>query len=245
MRKTPLISGVTLRALLGTLIASLFVMSIPALAQAKQIKTNEVLMTNAPSWLKAPRVERVTSRIQHKLEWTTRLVTVHWYASEEEFVKSHSLGLGPTAVTRIENGTASIHMGPDVVSANFDQVFGHELVHVILFQKYKGAIPKWLEEGLANHLSKNGRVDYKWLAKQPYPKSVLELAHPFSASSGLVSYRYKASQALAEMLDRKCGGLENLIRLSVGKKLEDYLPTACEIKDINHAFKEWVEKKSK
>jgi hypothetical protein len=141
------------------------------------------------------------------------------------------------------NGTASVHLGPDVNDKNFDDVFGHEMVHVIVFQKYKDSIPKWLEEGLANHLAKRGNVDYKWLAKQPFPDDVREMAHPFKGSAALISYRYMASQAFAEMLQKKCE-LENLIRLSVQRKMEDYMRTYCEIKDLNVAFRDWVKKKA-
>src|SRR5690606_18961288 len=102
---------------------------------------------------------------------------------------------------------------------------------------------KWLEEGLANHLSKMQPVDYKWLAQQPFPNDVRELAHPFKGDATLVSYRYKASQAFAEMLNKKCD-LQNLIRLSVQRKMEDYMRTYCEIKDLNKAFQDWVKKKA-
>jgi hypothetical protein len=58
-----------------------------------------------------------------------------------------------------------------------------------------------------------------------------------------VLYRYKASQAFAEMLAGKCD-LQNLIRLSVERKMEDYMATYCEIKDLNQAFRDWVKKKA-
>ena len=216
---------------------------IGAVAQAKEIKTNEVTMPNAPDWLTATRVEKVAARIQHKLEWSTRRITVHWYKTPEEFAKAHSLGPQATAVTIKAGDTVTVHMGPLVTDENFDAIFGHELVHVIIIQKYKDAIPKWLEEGLANHLANRGKVDYKWLASQPFPNDVRELAHPFSGSPDGIGYRYKASQAFAEMLNKKCE-LDNLIRLSVQRKLENYLVTYCQIKDINAAFRDWVKKKA-
>src|SRR5690606_14376126 len=109
--------------------------------------------------------------------------------------------------------------------------------------KYKSAIPKWLEEGLANHLSRAKKVDYRWLASQPFPEDVRDLAHPFKGDASQVSYRYKASQAFAEMLDKKCD-LQNLIRLSVERNMEDYIRRYCEIPDLNLAFREWVKKQA-
>jgi hypothetical protein len=179
--------------------------------------------------------------MQTKLEWTIRKVNVTWYATQKDFEKVHRFGPQAIAATLIREGDASIHLGPQVLANNFDEVFGHELVHVIIFQKYKGAIPKWLEEGLANHLAKKDKVNYVWLAKQALPKNVLELAHPLKVDGGAsaVILRYQSSQALAEMLDKKCN-LERLIQLSVQKKMEAYIQTYCEIKDLNLAFKKWV-----
>lgn len=220
-----------------------FVIVAEPRADAREIMTNEVKMSDAPEWLRQPRIERITDRIQTKLEWSTRRVKVYWYKTQEEFDRVHKYGAMATAVTKHTNGNSAIHMGPNVTNKNFDEIFGHELVHVIVFQKYKGAIPKWLEEGLANHLSARGRVDYRWLAKQPFPNDVRELAHPFKGSASGVLYRYKASQAFAEMLAGKCD-LQNLIRLSVERKMEDYMATYCEIKDLNQAFRDWVKKRA-
>lgn len=215
---------------------------------AKDITTNELKMDGAPEWLKQPRVERITDRIQNKLEWSTRKTSVHWYKTQADFDKVQSFGSLALAVTKNDGVTAVIHIGPRVTESNFDQVFGHEMVHVIVMQKYRESIPKWLEEGLANHLSSREKVDYKWLASQPFPDDVHQLAHPFNGTaSGVtadkVKYRYRASQAFAEMLAKKCD-LEVLIRLSVQRKMEDFMRTYCEIKDLNAAFREWVKKKS-
>lgn len=213
--------------------------------QAHEIVTNEVLMPKAPVWLKRTRVEKVIDSIQSKLEWSTRRVKAYWYDSQENFEKHHSLGPLPRAVTVKNSKEQVIHLGPKVNDTNFDWIFGHEMVHIISFQKYKGAIPRWLEEGLANHLAKKSKkVDYKWLATQSFPKDITQMDHPLQGSEKEVSYHYVASQALAEMLDKKCD-LENLIRLSVGRKMENYIETYCEIKDLNVAFKDWVTKKAK
>ncbi len=211
---------------------------------AKDIKTNEVIVKDAPSWLKRNRMEKITRRIQRKLEWSTRRVTMHWYTSSEAFRKIHKLKGEPVAFTINSPQGSSIHMGPTVNTKDFDRVYGHELVHVILYQKYKGSVPKWLEEGVANHLSGMGKVDYKWLKSHNQEIDVKQLSHPFSGDPAMVHFRYKASQALAEMLDKKCG-LEKLIHMSLERNMEDYFKTYCEIDDLNQAFRAWIEKKSK
>ncbi len=214
--------------------------SLPSFGE--KIITNEVVSENSPEWLKRNRMEKVTQRIQRKLEWSTRRVAMHWYKTKEEFRHVHGqASLGAVAFTRSSNKGSSIHMGPLVTAKNFDEIFGHELVHVIIYQKYKGSIPKWLEEGLANHLSGMAPVNYQWLASQPQIEDVRELAHPFQGDASMIEYRYIASQALAEMLDKKCK-LERLIQLSVERKIEDYIKTYCEISDLNDEFKSWIKK---
>lgn len=210
-----------------------------AVANAKDIQTNAVNMPKAPEWLTRIRVEKVTDRMQTKLEWTIRKIEVRWYTDKESFQRSHSLGPGVDAVTN--KSTGIVHIGPDVTSADFDAVFGHELVHVILSQKYKSAIPPWIEEGLANHLAERNKVDYAWLVKQPFPADVRKLVHPFSATINSPRYHYQASHALAQMIAKKCD-MENLLRLSVGRNMDDYLGTYCEIKDLNAEFKKWVQR---
>lgn len=226
---------------------------VTTVTHAKSIQTNELTISNAPEWLTESRVDRVVSRIQNKLEWSTRRTKVQWYSDSKEYSNAHSLGPQAIAVTTSSGTTSTVLIGPTVTAENFDHVLGHELVHVIVYQKYKGAIPKWLEEGLANHLARPGQIDYKWLAKQSFPKDVRELAHPMAPASGsrnmnreidIVRYRYKASQALAEMLDKKCD-LLNLVRMSVAKKMEPYIATMCEIQDLNAVFRDWVLKKSR
>lgn len=211
-----------------------------ASAGAHEIQTNAVHMADAPKWLTRVRVEKVIDRIQMHLEWSIRRIEAHWYADTASFQKAHSLGPAAMAVTRKSDNT--IHLGPSVTQENFDSVFGHELVHIILGQKYKDAVPKWLEEGLANYIAKYGKVDYSWLAKQKFPEDVRTLTHPYSGAAARIHYHYVASQALAEMIAKKCD-LPNLLRLSVEKNMEDYLSTYCEIKDLNAEFRKWVKAK--
>lgn len=207
---------------------------------AESIETNSVRFPNAPSWLKRNRAEKVIERIQTRLEWTIRKIEARFYEGEGEFQKAQSLGPGVMAVANKRDGV--IHLGPKVTSENFDTVFGHELVHIILAQKYKEAIPGWVEEGLANHIGKHGQVNYAWLARQPFPDDVRKLSHPFQTTVTSPQYHYQASQALAEMIAKKCD-MSTLLQLSVGMKMESYLDTYCEIKDLNLEFKNWVRKK--
>lgn len=214
---------------------------LPIGVWAHEIDTNALVFHNAPDWLKRPRIEKIIDRMQTKMEWTIRKIQVYRHDSAASFAKAHSLGPGVLAVAnRTKN---EIQIGPSVNEKNFDGVFGHELVHIISGQKYKDAIPSWLEEGLANHLAKNGKVNYAWLAKQPFPEDVTKLGHPFATVVRNPHYHYEASQALAEMIGKKCD-LENLMRLSVGKKMTDYLTTYCEIKDLNAEFRAWVKRKA-
>jgi hypothetical protein len=210
-------------------------------AFAHEVDTNNVYMGDAPDWVSRNRVEKVVAHIQTLLEWDIRKVTVSWYKDEAKFESAHNLGANMLAVS-IKNSN-TIHLGPRVTNANFDQVFGHELVHIISYQKYKGAIPQWLEEGLANHLAKNANVDYHWLAGEPFPSDVRGFVHPASGSADEIHYHYVTSQALIEMIAKKCD-LTNLLRLSVGEKMDTYLETYCEIPDLNVAYQKWVKSKA-
>jgi len=203
------------------------------------IKTNNIHMGEAPEWVTTQKVDAIVDKIQQLLEWDIRRIEVYWYKTQSEFENVHNYG--PTVLAISKKSDSTVHLGPRVKEDNFNGVFGHELVHIISFQKYKGAIPLWLEEGLANHLSQQTKVDYHWLTTQPVPEDVRNLTHPFGGSVDNIRYHYMASQALIEMIADKCD-LSNLIRLSVGRKLEDKLDTYCGIKDITAAFKVWLDK---
>jgi hypothetical protein len=212
------------------------------------IDVNAASLPNAPEWLKASRFERVVDTMESKLEWDVRKIQARWHDDAAEFRKLH--GYDDSVLAFTSGADTSVHFGPRVTSQNFDAVFGHELTHVILRQKYKNAVPRWLEEGLANYLSKLGKVDYAWLAAQP-PRDATSLAHPFAEggnSSGVSTtgarYHYQASQALMEMIASKCAP-QDLLQMSVGKKLESYLPTLCGINDINAEFRAWVARKAR
>lgn len=213
-----------------------------ASAKTHEIQTNAVAIKEAPDCLKRTRVEKVTSRIQTELEWTIRKVNVIWFKDETSFQKFHKKGTTVLALSRKPQNT--VYIGPRVNDKNFDSVFGHELVHIILYQKYKTAIPRWLEEGLSNYIAQQGKVEYKWLASQPFPKDVTRLEHPFKGTTDDVHFHYNTSHALIEMIASKCN-LRVLLQLSVERKLENYLSTYCEINDLNSEYKKWVLSKAK
>jgi hypothetical protein len=209
------------------------------------IDTNVAHSDSAPAWITSARVDRVADQIQNKLEWDIRKISLSFYTSQTEFRQAH--GFDDTVVAFTRKPQNSVSIGPRVTQDSFDAVFGHELVHVILYQKYKTAVPGWLEEGLANYLSKHGHVNYAWLSQQP-DRDVYQLAHPFGDSRGRVpaggaQYAYQASQALMEMIASHCT-VTDLLQLSVGKKLESYLPTLCGINDLNAEFHKWVKRKA-
>jgi hypothetical protein len=224
-------------------LAILYFLIQTSVAYSADLSTNETMFSNAPSWLTAGRVDRVVGQVQRYLEWDIRKVRVNWYSDQQSFQNFHGYDSSVLAVSRKSDN--SIHIGPRVNQSNFDAVFGHELVHTILFQKFKDAIPNWLDEGLANYVSKHGKIDYAWLASQP-ARDVRTLAHPFqkdSASTANPRYHYQASTALIELLASKCN-LNDLLQLSMGQKLEGYISTFCRIPDINSEFQKWLKKKS-
>jgi hypothetical protein len=229
---------------------AVFAYLVPLLSSASEISTNAALFTNSPSWLTTSRVNQVIDRVQSFMEWDIRKIKVIFHENAAEFQKLHGFGSSVAAYSvKTEN---SIHLGPIVRKDNFDEYFGHELVHIILFQKYKDAVPSWLNEGLANYVSKHGKVDYSWLNKRLSDFlsknknfSVTSLTHPYtnSPTPDFWLFHYQASTALIEMIAKKCN-LNDLLQLSVGKKLETYLSTTCEILDINSDFQNWVKKRS-
>jgi len=214
-------------------------------ASAWSFQTNELRMVDAPVWVKRTKVQKITDRIQQKLEWRIRRVDVIWFSSESKFGDAQGLGPQALAVTQSRGTQANVQvlLGPRVNQANYEVVLGHELVHVIILQKYKTSIPKWLEEGLANHLSKQANVDYVWLKTRPSPQSIEDLSHPLKGNPAEIRAKYMFSQALAEMIDRKCD-FENLLRLSVERKLEDYLRRTCGLTDVGQELKAWVARQS-
>lgn len=224
-------------ALLAAL-AAVFAFATPA--AARTIDTNEIHLDSPPAWLTESRMSHVVSHVQDVMEWDLRKVNVYWYTDQAAFQKMHGYDSSVLAFSRRSDG--SIHVGPRVNSENFDWVFGHELTHIANYQKYKTAIPAWLDEGLANYVARHGAVNFGWLAARPF-RDVHRFAHPFK-SGGDPVYGYSASTALVEYIASKCS-LNDLLQLSVGKNLESYLSTFCQIDDLNAGFKAWVLAKAK
>jgi hypothetical protein len=210
-------------------------------AQGATMDLQGARIQDPPAWLKASQAQSVIDRIQRELEWDLRRIEIRWRSNQKEFESSH--GYGPTvlAFTRARNGT--IDLGPRVTRDVFEAVLGHELVHMILFQKYKDAIPKWLEEGLANFLATRKRsVDYAWLSRQKL-LPVRSLHHPFNDGID-PRYHYQAATAVMELIASRCP-YGDLLQLSVGSNLDRYLPTLCNIQDLDSAFAAWIKARAR
>ena len=83
------------------------------------------------------------------------------------------------------------------------------------------------------------------MSKQKLPDDITKMSHPFSNKAEVKSsVHYITSQAIVEMLDKKCD-MENLLRLSVKRKMKDYIKTLCNIPDVNAEFKKWVKLKAR
>ena len=105
-------------------------------------------------------MNKVVDKIQTMLEWDIRKHRAV-ASDEKDFEKAHGLpvaGDGSTILAVTIKPANTIHIGPNVRESNFDGVLGHELGHVIMYQKYKTAIPSWIEEGLANYAAKTRRL---------------------------------------------------------------------------------------
>jgi hypothetical protein len=75
--------------------------------------------------------------------------------------------------------------------------------------------------------------------KRPLPADVTKMTHPMSGSEQDIINHYATSQAVTEMIASRCD-FKNLLRLSVQRKMEDYLEKICKISDINQSFQKWV-----
>jgi hypothetical protein len=204
------------------------------------ILTNSIRFRSPPEWLTESMLEKATRPVQDFLQWDVRRIEAYYHTDSNAFERIHRSG--PTIKAFFQKSDGSIHIGPGVGKENFSPIFSHELVHAVFYQKHKQAIPRWLEEGIANYLSKLGPVDYVWLSQQPMVDVTL-LTHPSKDPTGL-RFHYQTSTALVEMIASHCS-LSDLLMLSVGKKVETYLATLCEISDLNSAYRSWLEKQSK
>jgi len=208
-------------------------------AAANDIATNEVNFIAPPAWITREMVVNTTKSIEEQLSGSsTRKIKVYYMSDSEKFNAEHKLSFPVGAFFRPKDQT--VYLGPTVNKDNFERFFGHELVHVIFSQKFKAAIPLWLEEGLANYYSGRKDVNWKWLAKQP-SIDVTSLRHPGNNSLG-ADFHYQTSTAVIIFISERCS-LKELLMLSVGKKLENYLATFCKIKNLNGEYATWLAKK--
>jgi hypothetical protein len=217
--------------LLGVLVSTLSV-------TAAELPFNELRFENPPKWVKSGDIRAALRKAERALEWDLRRVTVKFEPKAEVFLKS--FGFSAEVLAFSDKSAARIVMGPLVTGANFEEVLTHEIVHHAIAQKYKAAIPVWLEEGLANHIARPGRKPNYALLKQQAPFEVFRLGHPFKDPSLPPRVHYEASLALAKLLDRKCG-LMTLLQLSVGRSVEGYLATTCGIENLSGAYQRWVQ----
>ncbi len=204
------------------------------------LQTSSVRFKNPPQWVSERLLESTIKPIENFLQWEVRRVNVFAHTDANEFEALHHGGPRVAALFRKQDG--AIHLGPKVTAENFAPIFAHEWVHAALYQKYRGAIPAWLEEGLANYLGKVGSVDYEWLVRQPI-QDVRKFIHPL-ADPTQMKLHYQTSTAVTQMIASKCS-LSDLLQLSVGKKLETYLSTYCQITDVNQAYRDWLAKHQK
>lgn len=198
------------------------------------VETNQIKITDAPDWVKLSQVQRTVDRVEHFLEWDIRSVQGLWVASEADFMKLHGMGPSVTAFTRKQNQT--IYFGPQVNAQNFESIFAHELVHIVLAQKFKTAIPVWLDEGLANFVARKGAVQYDKILARGIPK-VQTLSHPFKSADP--SFQYMVSLAFMQMLNSRCK-IQDLLQLALQKRLETYIQNTCGLEDMDAPFEKWV-----
>jgi hypothetical protein len=208
-------------------------------ALGRDFRTNCCIVQDAPSWASPRLIRGIADRISSELQWSIRRFALIFYKNDQAFAASSRLGFRVNGFFRPKD--QSIHIGPNVNSKKFPKTFGHELVHLIFAQKHRAAIPDWLEEGLANFIGSKRRVKYKWLAKQRLVP-VTQLTHPNKDRSGS-KYHYQASTAAAEMIASRCN-LKDLLMLSVGRNLENYLSRLCKIENVDTAFYSWIEQRS-
>lgn len=218
----------------------MIVTAIVALLAQQPLWADDLQITNAPAWATRIRINTTVRRVERFLEWDLRRISLIWYSDTKSFETAHRMGPNIRAVTQKQYNR--ILVGPLTTPQNFDQVLAHELTHMILFQKFKDAIPSWLEEGLANHIGKIDPPDYRWLNTQAKLPRVQEMKHPFL--SGNPKLMYQISGALIGLISSKCD-LQDVLQLAVGKKLETYLHTTCALGDLDQELKTFVSRKSR
>ncbi len=101
---------------------------------------------------------------------------IYIFDKPEDWAEFQSLG-------QLEKWTGGIHSGGslfirrDPRARYADNTLGHEIAHLILHRYYAEGIPRWLDEGFAQYVSKGARASYQrargFIAK-PHSRSVEE-----------------------------------------------------------------------
>jgi hypothetical protein len=207
--------------------------------------TNAMEVDSSPRWLTEAMVTRAAAKVESRLEWSLHRVKGIFYKTPEEFQKIHGHP-GAPILAFYRQQTKDIHFGPLVTKENFESTFAHELAHVVVAQKYKDHLPKWLEEGLANSTADKNDVDWVAVSKIFPRMDPRQAAHPFSASEFAdVQNRYLISLAALQFLKKECPSFRELLNLGLKSNLETYLPTYCKIQDLNAQFWSFVDRKVK
>jgi hypothetical protein len=139
-----------------------------------------------------------------------------------------------------------------------DNSLGHEIVHLLLRQLYGPAIPLWLNEGMAQYLSKNAHASFlraRGYRAKPWsdavaPEKFLPLntltTMRYPGAEGVEAY-YDQSERLVRFLRAKDRGkFLELLQLSVrGVRFEDTLMTAYgsvfrSVADLEEQFRSYA-----
>jgi len=207
----------------------------------ENLVTNSAVFHSPPDWLNSGIAQSAIDRIEQKLEWSVRKIQVYFYSDHKKLEAAFGYS-APTILAFMKRSDQSIHLGPKLNAKNFKVIFGHELGHVIITQKYKNSIPGWIEEGLVNKIAGYTKIDYNFLKKFTPRGPVNQLTHPFDAKTlDEVNFKYQAALASINMLEKKCPSFRELINLSLKKNLETFIPTYCKIPDLNKAFWKWID----
>jgi hypothetical protein len=221
------------------LIMTLIFATTTTYAAPNSYRTNCCEVTNAPKWLTNFKLSDIAAKMERDMGWSIRRVKVIFHDTDASFSGAANLNFSANAF--FSPARQTIEFKPQKDLETFTPTFRHELSHVISNQKFKGAIPSWLEEGFANYLGSKRKVDYKWLAAQELPDAS-RLSHPQSDATGSQMH-YQLSTATVEMIAKRCN-LKDLLMLTTGSKLTNYLETFCKIKDINAEVRAWVKSKA-
>jgi hypothetical protein len=218
-----------------SLVTGIFTWLSPALAE--NYRTNCCEVENAPSWLSSYTLSEIASEMESEMGWSIRRVKVIFHNTDQTFTKSANLNF--SALAFFSPSRQTIEFKPQKDLASFTPTFRHELAHVISNQKFKGGIPQWLEEGFANYIGAKQKIDYKWLKAQTLPDAS-KLSHPNSDATGSRMH-YLLSTATVEMIASKCD-LHDLLMLTTGSKMTQYLETFCKIKNLDADVRDFVTK---